>query len=73
MKKKFENTTNSEIIFNGKQEIEAIEIIHHHLKFVVTDMDTKKSLFSYISPQLINEYLQKTDVESIKISNNVTL
>ena len=57
MKKKFENTTNSEIIFTADQKIEAIELHHHHLKFTVSNMDNKKPLAYYLNPEMIKRYL----------------
>ena len=62
MKKKFENPTASEIIFTADQQIEAIELNHHHLKFTVTNLDNRKPLSHYINPTIIKKYMEKEDL-----------
>jgi hypothetical protein len=71
MKAREDKSIRSEIIFSASNEVESIEMCYHHLKFVVSKLDTKKPLSFYISPALIKEYAAKDDFDTITINNNV--
>jgi hypothetical protein len=51
-----EKNVRSEIVFEQKERIKSIELVHGDRKFVVTGIPDKEPLFKYLNPEIVKQY-----------------
>ena len=61
--------TSSEIQYTKDNKIESLEVIHHHLKFIVMNLNHQTPLAKYLNKEVIKFYLEKEEMEDVEIVN----
>lgn len=63
----------SEIVFEQKERIKSIELVHNDRKFVVSGLPDKEPLFKYLNPDIVKQYAHSELTESVKVNEHLTV